>query len=212
VFVPDLPIPAGARQLTLEAHNPDGTVTRSPNPVILVVPSRMGEPAIAVDAKPGGAKLMQGPAAATDAGTLTIDMIDHDQAGGLFVAGRAGPGASVQVYLDNKLVGRGFAGQDGGWTLKAKPPAAGRHTLRADQLGPKGDVVARVEVPYETGVDMVTAAPGTVVVRPGISLWRIARQIYGNGPAFTVIYRANKDNIRDPNLIYPGQVFALPQR
>lgn len=212
VFVPDLPMAAGARQLTLEARNPDGTVTRSGEPVILVVPERAGDPALAVKAKPGGSRLLQGPVAGEGAGPLTIDMVDHDEAGGLFVGGRAAPGATVQLYLDNRLLGRGAAGNDGGWSVTGKPPAAGRHVLRADQIDSAGKVVARIELDYETGVDMVPPVAGTVVVRPGHSLWRIARQLYGSGPAFTVIYQANKDHIRDPNLIYPGQVFTLPQR
>ncbi len=50
----------------------------------------------------------------------------------------------------------------------------------------------------------------TVVVQPGNSLWRIARRSYGSGWDYTVIYEANREQIRNPDLIYPGQVFALP--
>jgi nucleoid-associated protein YgaU len=49
-----------------------------------------------------------------------------------------------------------------------------------------------------------------MVVQPGQNLWRIARHTYGRGVRYTVIYAANRDTIRDPRLIYPGQVFALP--
>jgi nucleoid-associated protein YgaU len=51
---------------------------------------------------------------------------------------------------------------------------------------------------------------GKIVIQPGNSLWRISRVIYGRGVEYTVIYEANKDHIRDPNLIYPGQIFATP--
>ncbi len=46
----------------------------------------------------------------------------------------------------------------------------------------------------------------------GTSLWRIARRAYGDGMNYTLIYEANKDQIKDPNLIYPGQVFNLPAK
>jgi LysM repeat protein len=49
-----------------------------------------------------------------------------------------------------------------------------------------------------------------VVVQPGANLWRIARRAYGRGVRYTVIYAANRDQIRDPRLIFPGQVFAVP--
>jgi nucleoid-associated protein YgaU len=45
----------------------------------------------------------------------------------------------------------------------------------------------------------------------GDSLWNIARAHYGTGFQHTLIYGANKDQIRDPDLIYPGQVFSLPK-
>jgi nucleoid-associated protein YgaU len=51
---------------------------------------------------------------------------------------------------------------------------------------------------------------GKIVIQPGNSLWRISRVIYGRGIEYTVIYEANKDHIRDPDLIYPGQIFATP--
>nr|MDJ0980603.1 LysM peptidoglycan-binding domain-containing protein [Kiloniellales bacterium] len=46
--------------------------------------------------------------------------------------------------------------------------------------------------------------------QPGNSLWRIARGAYGTGNRYTMIFEANKDQIRNPDLIYPGQIFVLP--
>lgn len=44
----------------------------------------------------------------------------------------------------------------------------------------------------------------------GDSLWRISRQLYGAGIRYTQIYEANRGQIRDPDLIYPGQVLVAP--
>ena len=51
---------------------------------------------------------------------------------------------------------------------------------------------------------------GKVVIQPGNNLWKLSRIIYGRGINFTVIYQANKEQIRNPNRIYPGQIFAIP--
>jgi nucleoid-associated protein YgaU len=51
---------------------------------------------------------------------------------------------------------------------------------------------------------------GHIAIRPGQNLWTIARHAYGEGIRYTVIYAANRQDIRDPDLIYPGQVLALP--
>ncbi len=50
-----------------------------------------------------------------------------------------------------------------------------------------------------------------VMINRGDNLWTIARKLYGRGTRYTVIYDANKNQIRDPALIYPGQVFTIPQ-
>ena len=53
-------------------------------------------------------------------------------------------------------------------------------------------------------------APVSVTVQPGFTLWAIAQGQYGEGVLYVQVYEANRDRIRDPDLIYPGQVFALP--
>ncbi|KKB82688.1 hypothetical protein VW29_15720 [Devosia limi DSM 17137] len=53
-------------------------------------------------------------------------------------------------------------------------------------------------------------ASGKAIIRRGDNLWTIARRVYGAGIKYTAIYDANEDQIRDPDKIYPGQVFALP--
>jgi nucleoid-associated protein YgaU len=53
-------------------------------------------------------------------------------------------------------------------------------------------------------------ANSSKVVSRGDSLWRISRIAYGDGARFALVYRANRDRIRNPNLIYPGQTLVLP--
>jgi nucleoid-associated protein YgaU len=52
----------------------------------------------------------------------------------------------------------------------------------------------------------------TMTVSRGDSLWRISRNTYGAGMRYAVVYRANQDQIRNPNRIYPGQIFVLPMK
>ena len=53
-------------------------------------------------------------------------------------------------------------------------------------------------------------ASGKAIIRRGDNLWTIARRVYGQGIKYTTIYQANNGQIRDPDRIYPGQVFDLP--
>jgi nucleoid-associated protein YgaU len=53
-------------------------------------------------------------------------------------------------------------------------------------------------------------AVNTAIVAKRESLWRISSRVYGKGVRYTEIYHANQEQIRNPNLIYPGQIFVLP--
>ena len=49
-----------------------------------------------------------------------------------------------------------------------------------------------------------------VTVQPGFTLWRIAKENYGEGILYVKVFEANRGQIRNPDLIYPGQVFTVP--
>ncbi|MGB3250288.1 MAG: LysM peptidoglycan-binding domain-containing protein, partial [Tabrizicola sp.] len=55
------------------------------------------------------------------------------------------------------------------------------------------------------------AMPVTVTVQPGFTLWGIAQERYGDGVLYVQVFEANKDKIKNPDLIYPGQVFSVPE-
>lgn len=147
-------------------------------------------------------------------GGVSVDVVDYTARGAVTIGGRALPGAEVQVYLDNVMVGRASADADGRWRLHPdRGVEPGRYTLRADQVGREGRVTARAEIPFQMA-DLGAELPAgqAVIVQPGNSLWRLARRTYGSGIQYTLIFDANQDQIRDPHLIYPGQIFALPSR
>jgi nucleoid-associated protein YgaU len=167
-------------------------------------------------APPGGAAtLVQPPTAAgvPKAADLQLSTLDYDERGQTTITGQAAPGTSVRAYIDDKLVAEGMAGADGRWRLvPAAPIDNGKHTLRLDRLAKDGKPTSRLEMPFER----VASAPvegdkRRLTVVHGDNLWNIARAHYGEGWRYTVIFEANKNQIRDPNLIYPGQLFSLPK-
>jgi nucleoid-associated protein YgaU len=207
-------LPPGGQELTLSAVAPDGTETRAPGSVLLAIPGRKdAAPALAVLSGTGSAtRVLQAPVTRRP-GAFGLDAVDYDEHGAIRFSGHAPPGATVRVYVDNHPAGDAVAGPDGSWTLAPSGAVTpGQHRLRVDQLSGKGRVVARVELPFRREkIDPALLASGHVVVQPGESLWRIARHAYGQGVRYTVIFAANHDQIRDPDLIYPGQTFAVPK-
>ncbi|MBR0650505.1 LysM peptidoglycan-binding domain-containing protein [Roseomonas terrae] len=164
-------------------------------------------------------RILQGPQVAPPSAQaratpprLAMDSVDYEEGGAIRFAGSAPPGASVRVYVDDRHAGDAVADAGGRWVLAPeRQPPVGRNALRVDQLGAGGQVAARIEVPFQRD----ELPPGAlearrVVVQPGANLWRIARSTYGRGTHFTVIHRANTEQIRDPHRIFPGQIFELP--
>ncbi len=214
VFLPDEPLPPGSRELALDATDAEGKTKTSKDVVVLVVPEHgEGGPTIALrtDREGGASRLLQGGAPVEGDGHLTIDTVDYDESGFLNVGGRADPGGIVQLYLDNAFLGRATAGEDGFWSIAPEDPVAiGEYTLRVDLVDEAGKVLARVEMPFAR-VEAPSMPDGVrVVIQPGNNLWFLAREAYGRGTAYTIIYDANKGQILDPDLIYPGQVFVVP--
>ncbi len=224
VFVPTSPLKAGSRQLTLEMEVAGGAPVASDDVVVLVVPERdkdiAGRPAderagalaLRVPRGDGAAQLLQSPSGINKSGSLSVDVIDYDDKGQLAISGRAAPGARVNVYLDNRFIGRADADAKGDWRLQPEAPIKpGLYALRADQTDAASKVTARVSMPFSRAEPVASAPPEPfVIVQPGNSLWRLARRVYGQGIRYSMIYEANRDHIKDPDLIYPGQVFALP--
>jgi nucleoid-associated protein YgaU len=231
VLLPSSPLPPGNHQLGLIATLPSGETVAATQQVMMVMPGTDTElagqsadqngQALAVLVpieQNGAAVVLQAPAAAGDAGggissgDLALDSVDYGEDGDFTIGGRAPPGARVNVYLDNKPIGSATADASGHWQLApigAVEP--GLHTLRVDQIGGDGAVISRVETPFERAGPVTLVAGQQFVVQPGNSLWRIARRAYGEGLRYSVIYQANQSQIRDPDLIYPGQIFTIPQ-
>jgi nucleoid-associated protein YgaU len=167
----------------------------------------------ATTAGTGAPRLLQDPSGAAGRQGLGLDLVDYDEAGGMRFAGSAPPGSTVRVYVGREHAGDAVTDRAGRWTLSpATQPSFGRHTLRVDQLAAAGSVAARIELPFQRDrMQEEMPADGRLVVQPGTNLWRIARRVYGRGTRYTVIYAANREQIRDPNRIFPGQAFTLPE-
>lgn len=237
VFLPATPLAAGARELRLSERAPDGTQTQGTEEVVLVVPPRASTaptpPALAVLTAPNTApRLLQAPlpapesatnpgAARAAAGKLGLDVVDYDAAGEIRFSGTAPAGTTLRIYVDNQPIGTATADMAGRWSFPAPGQnpgrvAAGEHQLRLDQLAATGQVTTRVELPFRReSLPTVQAASrpvagGQVIVQPGDSLWLLARNSYGEGLRYTAIHGANRAQVRDPNLIFPGQILIVP--
>jgi nucleoid-associated protein YgaU len=227
VIVPEKKLPPGDRQLALRAVQPGTgeTVKGDADVVLSIVPrekAAVAAPsgssgsalAVLVPNTPGApARPLQRPgeAARPAGGGLALDVVEYDGEGRVMLSGRAEPNAEVKLSLDDRTLATTRAGPDGRWTAQPRDKvASGVYALRLDELR-EGRVVNRLLVPFQRAEPPPGGMPGEfLVVQPGHSLWRIARQTYGAGLRYTDVYAANRAQIANPDLIFPGQIFKLP--
>jgi nucleoid-associated protein YgaU len=185
-----------------------------------------------------------------------FDVVRTERTGEAVIAGRAAPGAIVDLMRDGERLDRAIADESGEFVMAPPRLPAGNYELTLNARLPDGTVASsnqgvtvtideigassgaaqsRTEYVRETASPaappprppskaarlqenaalqptQVAAAPRMKVVSRGDSLWRISRITYGDGTRYAVLYRANRDRIRDPNLIRPGQILLLPMK
>jgi len=180
------------------------------------------EPEVAVTAivRPDSVEVVPTVAGPVDDRDVSLGSISYAEAGEVTLAGVGTAGSVLRAYVDGDLADEARVGADGRWSMDLADVAEGVYTLRIDQIGADGRVESRVETPFQRDFPRaplprpaspgVTDAPGTVTVQPGHNLWTLARLHYGSGVLYTQIFTANRELIRDPDLIYPGQIFDLP--
>jgi nucleoid-associated protein YgaU len=207
-----------------------------------------------------------------DQSSPSFDVARVEADGNAVIAGRAAPGATVDLLRGNERLDRAVADASGEFTMVPPRLPAGSYELTlsakssdgAVTLSKKGVAVAvndagpsaraaqsraeyvpekasqprpssepgsssgkpqesaglkqahaiRASSASDEGASspMVTHATSSKVVSRGDSLWRISHFAYGDGARYALLYRANRGQIRDPNLIYPGQTLVLPSK
>jgi nucleoid-associated protein YgaU len=162
--------------------------------------------------KEGPAKAMQlPPLAGKGDNRLSLDIIEYGTKGNVILQGRAAPGVTVGAYLGDKKVGSATADKDSKWQIVTGDDIApGRYMLKLESQNRAGKQVAQLTMPFERATLPEELPNDLVIVQPGNSLWRIARRSYGHGIRYLRIYHANRGQITNPALIFPGQLLTVP--
>lgn len=214
VLATDTPLASGPVELSLSMTTADGLTIRSEQTILIYVPDREGDLPLVLRTTPGGAtEVLQDPRDPPEGiGPLTLDVIDYDDSGAVIFSGRAEPERIVQLFINRAPLAQTQSAGDGRWRITPEAQIApGVYQLLIVQLDENGRPAFAIELPFErASPGQIQIRDGKVVVQPGNSLWRIARSAYGEGAQYTIIYEANADQIRDPDLIYPGQIFEVP--
>ena len=236
VMIP-APLPPGDHSLVLSSGAGGGAETSVTVPVS-VAPSPLktaeAPPAAEGPQAPAPASLVPPAPAPAGKTEVAIQSVEANAQGGVFARGAAKPNATVRLYVSGAYVGDARTKEDGRWSLTIEHGMTpGGYAVRADEIEPNdARVVARAEAPFNVPALAAPEQPGSASAPPlhalspsdvvvdalqihhverGHTLWGISQKFYGDGSRYAIIFSANSDQIRNPNLIYPGQSFIVPR-
>jgi nucleoid-associated protein YgaU len=165
--------------------------------------------------------------------SIAVEAVEIEGAS-VFIAGHARGGQTVNISANELLLGTAIITPEGRYLVQTQQPlAVGDYIIRADLMDKGGKVLATARVPFRRveGEKIAAVAPsapvqedaqaaepqpleeaeGSVIIRKGDNLWTISKRTYGSGLRYTTIYLSNRDQIKNPDLIWPGQVFVMPK-
>jgi nucleoid-associated protein YgaU len=184
-----------------------------------------------------GTRTLATPAPAAGA-RIAIQSVETSAPGSLFAKGSAQPNTSLRLYLNQADVAEAKTQADGHWSLTIKGGMSpGSYVIQADEINPSGaTVVASANTPFNypdipapptlqaiaepvsseppvapSPADPVVPSVQTKRVATGHTLWALSQSYYGDPTRYPAIVEANRAQIHNPNVIFPGQVFVVPK-
>jgi nucleoid-associated protein YgaU len=184
-----------------------------------------------------GMRTLATPAPASGS-RVAIQSVAADALGGLVARGSAQPNTALRLYLNQAEVAEAKTQSDGRWSLTIKSGMSpGGYVIQADEINPSGaTVVASANTPFDypdmpaapalqaaaapasaepsvppSPADPVIESVQTKRVATGHTLWALSKSYYGDPTRYPAIVEANRAQIHNPNVIFPGQVFVVPK-
>ena len=176
-----------------------------------VEPAQPANTTATVTVTPSPAKPQPG-IATTQLAALTPTAIVWRDAGSILISGTSRGGIKVTATDPKRSFGEALVLADGDWQIAGSfdMSLTVKH-LRFELYDEANRVIAHYDLPISAR-DLAKGQDGSplIVVNKGDALWRIAYHQLGEGVKYVDIVRRNRQDISDPNLIYPKQIFAVP--
>ena len=213
IWVSDSPIVPGEKRFKLR-HTDEKNNEHESDQVILVLDTTKN------DFKSSNKVLLKSSSNNTDIlnlelvqDGLSLDMANLKEDGLFILTGRTLPQNEIKFFKSNKIVGKVISDLEGKWNFEYKSfnPSPEELIIVTDVKEQEislsfseKDLIKFINAKNKFYANKIT-------VQPGNSLWRIARKTLGDGMHYSEIYLNNITRIKDPNLIFPGQVFNIPR-
>ena len=142
-----------------------------------------------------------------------IQSVSFSQDGSLSIQGIANYGSNIEILV-NKNLSSIFLKNKPEWIFNSSYKLGyGMHKLVANLKSQDNTILDSITLPFMRSEMPSGELPDNyVLIKPGDMLWTISFKIYGNPLKYIEIYEENRDQITNPDLIFPGQVFSIPKK
>ena len=142
-----------------------------------------------------------------------IQSVSFSQDGSLSIQGIANYGSNIEFFI-NKNLSSIFLKSKPEWIFNSSYKLDyGMHKLVANLKSQDNIILDSITLPFMRSEMPLGALPDNfVLIKPGDMLWTISYKVYGNPLKYIEIYEENRDQISNPDLIFPGQVFSIPKK
>ncbi len=213
VWVSEIPLEKGIKEFYLRFTDENNIIHRS-DQTVLVLDNQKND-----KTKPAVAKIMSNDAKVDVLNLdsfndgLAIDSVSLSPNNKFIITGRTLPDHEVEVSQSSKLLEKLKSDNQGKWNFTSNVFKILDNKI-IFSIKISGEVVTlpfdKLDFKKKLDLESFSFERNRVVVESGNSLWRIARKTMGSGIHYTEIYKNNAKRIKNPNLIYPGQVFNIP--
>ena len=140
---------------------------------------------------------------------LSLDIAEYLDEESLMLTGRTKPNTKVKLFFSDNFVKDSKSDNNGVWKMELKnfKFTDNNLTITSEIEGQKIKLKTKI---FDKKIDSNFIFEKEVIVKNGNSLWRIARKTLGGGVYYSEIYKNNMKEIKNPDLIFPGQVFNIP--
>ncbi len=213
IWVSGFPIKSGIKKFKLQYKNNVNTSSLSDQTVIVLVDN--DENII-----PKVARVLNSDVESIDIlnlekinDSITLDVLSYSPPGLVIISGRTIPNTEIEIFKSAESFGKTKSNENGIWKFVIK-----KNDYSNQEISIKAKINDETLILTYNENEIQKRFKKTnfefyddrIIVQKGNSLWSIARKTLGGGLFYTEIYKNNLGKIKNPNLIYPGQVFNIP--
>ena len=140
---------------------------------------------------------------------LSLDIVEYLDNDSLNLTGRTKPNSLISLFFSNNFVKDSRSDKYGNWKMELKNFKLTDNNLMITTEIDGQKIKLKTKI-FDKKIDSNFILEKEITVKDGNSLWRIARKTLGGGIYYSEIYKNNISKIENPDLIFPGQVFNIP--